>query len=149
VTFTSVLQLNGNSATGIPVPADVVASLGAGRHPKVLVTIGDYTYRTTVSPWGEGYMLPFGADHRAASGLEVGSTVEVNIELDQAPGEIELDADFAAALNQDPAALKCFETLSYSKKQWFIVGVADATKPEAKARRIESYVSMLRDGKTP
>jgi uncharacterized protein YdeI (YjbR/CyaY-like superfamily) len=94
-------------------------------------------------------MLPFGADHRAASGLEVGSTVEVNIELDEAPGEIELDADFAAALTQDPAALKCFETLSYSKKQWFIVGIAEAMKPEIKARRIESYVSMLRDGKTP
>jgi uncharacterized protein YdeI (YjbR/CyaY-like superfamily) len=39
--------------------------------------------------------------------------------------------------------------LSYSKRHWFIAGIAEAMKPEAKVRRIDTYVAMLHDGKTP
>ena len=47
---TTILQ-NGRTATGIHVPDEVVASLGAGKRPKVSVTINGYTYRSSVAPW--------------------------------------------------------------------------------------------------
>jgi hypothetical protein len=147
--FTSTVQMIGESTTGVCVPADVIASLDAGRHPKVAVTVGHYTFITTVSMWREEFMLPLSAEHRTAAGLAVGDVVDVTVELDEAPSHLELDPDFAAALASDDAARRCFENLSYSKKHWFTVGIAEAHKPEMKARRIETYVAMLREGLTP
>ncbi len=48
--FHSIIRLNGKTATGIPVPADVVASLGSGKRPKVRVTLNNYTYRSSIAP---------------------------------------------------------------------------------------------------
>jgi hypothetical protein len=149
VHFTSTVKLTGETATGIPIAADIVAALDAGRHPKVAASLGHYTFVTTISPWGETFMLPLSAEHRMAAGLDVGDAVEVDLELDEAPRHLELDPDFAAALASDDAARHCFENLSYSKRHWFIVGIAEAMKPETKARRIETYVAMLHEGKTP
>jgi hypothetical protein len=149
VNFTSVVQLTGETATGIPVPADVVAALDAGRHPKVAVTIGHYFYVATIYSADDTFMLPLSVEHRTAAGLHAGDTVEVALELDEAPRHVELDPDFATALAADDAARRCFENLSYSKQHWFTAGLAETAKPEAKARRIETYVEMLREGKTP
>jgi hypothetical protein len=67
--FESQALLNGRTATGIPVPPAVVEALGGGRRIRVKVTIGDYSYRNSVVNWGGGFMLSFGAEHRAATGL--------------------------------------------------------------------------------
>jgi hypothetical protein len=48
MTFRTIIQLNGKTATGIQVPEEVVESLGSGKKPAVKVTIKDYTYRSTV-----------------------------------------------------------------------------------------------------
>ena len=50
--FTATLQLKGRSATGIPVPADVLDGLGGSKRPAVTVTLNGYTYRTTVGGHG-------------------------------------------------------------------------------------------------
>ena len=51
--FRTVLLLNGKTATGFHVPPDVVASLGKGKRPPVVVTLnGRYTYRNTVAAYG-------------------------------------------------------------------------------------------------
>ncbi len=65
--YTCVILAAGKTATGLPVPEEVVHSLDAGRRPAVYVTIGDYTYRSTVAPYSEGYRIPLSAEHRAAA----------------------------------------------------------------------------------
>ncbi len=47
--FHSIVQLGGKTATGIPVPAEVVASLGSSKRPPVRVTINAHTYRSTLA----------------------------------------------------------------------------------------------------
>ncbi|MGB7806338.1 MAG: DUF1905 domain-containing protein, partial [Actinomycetota bacterium] len=49
--FRATIQLNGKTATGIPVPAKVVEELGKGKRPPVQVTIGAHTYRSTVAAY--------------------------------------------------------------------------------------------------
>lgn len=44
VSFRTTIQLNGRTATGIEVPADVVGALGSSRRPAVRATIAGYTY---------------------------------------------------------------------------------------------------------
>lgn len=145
--FTSEVTLNGKSATGIPVPAEVVAALGGGGRIKVVATIGEYSYRNSVVAWGEGHMLSFSAEHRAATGLRAGDPVTLDLVRDTAERTVEVDEDFAAALAADPAARAFFDGLSYSQKRYFTLGLADAKKPETRAARLQKYVAMLAEGR--
>jgi hypothetical protein len=47
--FRTTLLLEGKTATGIKVPAEVVKSLGSHKKPPVRVTIGSHTYRSTIA----------------------------------------------------------------------------------------------------
>src|SRR5438132_1283149 len=100
---TRILQ-SGKTATGIRIPDEIVEGLGAGRRPPVRVTIGGYTYRSTVAVMGEAYMVGVNADNRAAAGVRGGDEVDVEIELDTAPREISVPADLASALDAEPKA---------------------------------------------
>jgi hypothetical protein len=50
--FRATVELHGKTATGIEVPDDVVAALGAGNRPAVTVTVGGHSYRTTAARMG-------------------------------------------------------------------------------------------------
>ena len=65
--FRATLELGGKTATGISVPAEVVAALGSSKKPAVRVTINGYTYRSTVASVGGVFMLPVSAEVRQNS----------------------------------------------------------------------------------
>jgi uncharacterized protein YdeI (YjbR/CyaY-like superfamily) len=56
--------------------------------------------------------------------------------------------DFQQALDAEPAARKFFETLGSTKRYSFLYRIADAKRPETRARRIAEYVELLAGGKT-
>ena len=96
--FRATVQLNGKTATGIEVPDEAVAELGQGQRPPVRVTIGSYSYRTTVARMGGRFLVSLSAENRAAAGVAAGDEVEVDLELDDAPRQVEVPADLKAAL---------------------------------------------------
>jgi hypothetical protein len=145
--FRATLNLEGKTATGIQVPADIVAALGPTKRPPVLVTINGYTYRSTVAPYNGVYMLPVAAEHREKAGIQAGEEVEVGLVLDNAPREVEVPPDFAEALERDAQAKQAFDKLSYSNKRRFVLPIEEAKSDETRARRIEKAVSNLREGK--
>jgi hypothetical protein len=145
--FRTKIQLEGKTATGFAVPPDVVASLGAGKKPPVRVTIGPHSYRSTVAAYGDVYMLPLSAENRTAAGVAAGDEIEVDIELDQAPREVIVPPDFAAALDAKPEARRFFDGLSYSKQRWHVLSIEGAKTPETRERRIAKSVAMLAEGR--
>ena len=50
--FRTTLLQSGKTAVGIQVPDEVVEALGAGKRPKVRVTINGYTYRNAIAVMG-------------------------------------------------------------------------------------------------
>ena len=145
--FKAVLKLEGKTATGIQVPAEVVAALGSSKRPPVRVTIGSHTYRSTVAAYRDVFMIPVAAEHRQAAGIAAGDEVEVEIELDDQPREVTVPPDFAAALARDAEAQRFFNSLSYSNKRRFVLSIEDAKTPETRQRRIEKSMEKLREGK--
>jgi hypothetical protein len=143
----TTIELGGRTATGFRVPAEVVDALGKGKRPPVLVTIGGHTYRSTVAAYGDLFMLPLSAENRAAAGVAAGDEVEVEVELDTAPREVAVPADFAEALGREPDARRFFDGLSYSQQRWFVTGIEDAKTAETRARRIAQAVVRLREGR--
>jgi hypothetical protein len=147
-TFRATIRTEGKTATGFEVPEGVVERFGVGKRPAVKVTINGYTYRSTVAPFaGPVYMLPLAAEHRNAAGVAGGDEVEVTLELDSAPREVEVPPELAAALEADPKAKAFFDGLSYSNKRVFTLSVEGTSNPDTKARRVEKAISLMREGR--
>src|SRR5207253_3512523 len=142
--FRAKIELAGKTATGIEVPAAVVAKLGSSKKPAVRVTINGYTYRSTVATMGGRFMLPISGQVREAAGVAARDQVDVKVELDTAPREVTVPADFGRALTRDPAASRFFEGLSFSNKQRIVISIEAAKTPETRERRIAKAVDTLR-----
>ncbi|MGZ8438428.1 MAG: YdeI/OmpD-associated family protein [Candidatus Limnocylindrales bacterium] len=145
--FRTTIEQGDKTATGIRVPPAIVDALGAGKRPKVRVTIREYTYRSSVAVMGGAYMIGVSAESRAGAGVAGGDEVDVDIELDTAPREVTVPADFAAALDGEPNARRTFEGLSYSNKSWHVLQVEGAKTDETRQRRIAKSVDSLREGR--
>jgi hypothetical protein len=146
--FRATVQLNGKTATGIEVPDTVVAGLGQGQRPPVRVTIGGYSYRTTVARMAGRSLISLSAENRAAAGVAAGDEVDVDLELDNAPRQVEVPSDLAAALGQDDAARATFEALPYSHRKEWVRWVTEAKKPDTRTARITKTVQSLHEGKS-
>jgi len=146
VKFKARILLSGKTATGIEVPEQVVARLGGGKRPAVNANINSYAYRTTVAPMGGAFMLPIRAEHRAGAGVAAGDDVRVTLTLDTEERILSIPAGFQRALASDASALRCFEGLSYSRKQRFTLPVEQAKTPETRQRRIDKALTDLRNG---
>jgi hypothetical protein len=146
--FSAIIEQGDRTATGIEVPAEVVASLGSSKHPKVRVTIKGYTYRSSVASMGGRFMLGVSAKVREGAGVAGGDKVTVDIALDTEPREVVVPPDFAAALKRHSDAKRVFDGLSYSKKQRFVLPIDDAKTAETRQRRIDKAITALREGRT-
>lgn len=141
--FTATLQLNGKTATGITVPAEVVAGLGGGRRIPVTVAIDTTTYRSTIVYRGDVAMLPVSAEIRAAAGIAAGDEVEVSVEPDIAPRSVDLPDDLAAALAERPAARERFAALSYSNQRRHVLALTGARTEATRSRRLQRILDEL------
>jgi hypothetical protein len=140
--FTTTLQLHGKTATGIDVPEEVVAALGQGKKPKVVVTVNGYSYRSSVAVMGGQSLVPLAAEHRAAAGVEAGQVIEVDLELDTAPREVEVPEALAAAL--DAAGKRAaFDALNYTTRKEHARSVTEAKQEATRERRIAKVVDSL------
>jgi hypothetical protein len=145
--FRTTIVQGDKTATGIRVPPDIVEALGAGKRPKVSVTLRGFTYRSSIAVVDGTYMVGFSAENRAGAGVAGGDEVDVDLELDTAPREVTEPADFAAALDAEPGARRTFEGLSYSNKSWHVVQIEGAKTDETRRRRIGKSVESLREGR--
>ena len=145
--FRTELLLAGKTATGIEIPPTVVESFGAGRKPPVKVTINGHTYRSTVASRGERFLVGVSAENRAAAKVAAGDKIEVKLALDTEPREVTVPADLAKALHRDAKAKRFFDGLTHSQKQWYVLPIEGAKKPETRQRRLEKAIQMLREGR--
>jgi hypothetical protein len=144
----TIQQAEGMSATGIPVPDEVVAALGAGKNPAVTIRVKSvtatdwYTYRNSIATRNGGYIMSFSAANRTGSGLAAGDAVDVTIEIDTTPRTVEVPEDLTSALTA-AGILDAFLALSYSKQRGFVDPIEAAKAPETRARRVQKVVDDL------
>lgn len=143
--FRTTVLLGGKTATGLLVPAEVVEALDAGRQPKVHVTIGGHTYRSSVAVRGGQFLIPLSAENRTAAGVAAGDEVEVELTLDTAPREVEVPADLAEALATDPVARQLFDGLPFTHRKEYVRWIEEAKKPETRQNRVAKTLTKLKD----
>jgi hypothetical protein len=141
-TFDTVILGMGNN-TGIEVPEDRIAELGQGKRPPVIVTIGDYSYRSTAAVMGGRFLIGLPKVHRDATGLKAGDAITVTLELEEGPRPVDVPAALQAALD-DAGLTGAFDALAYSKRKEFARQVAEAKADDTRARRIDKVLGALR-----
>ncbi|TWX38828.1 DUF1905 domain-containing protein [Frigoribacterium sp. ACAM 257] len=152
VSFPTVVFEARPGVTGLVVPPDELAGLGAGKRPAVVVTvhgIGDaptepYSYRNTVGSMGGRSLVSLSREHRAASGLVGGQQVEVTLVLDTEPRVVEVPAALAEAWAGDDALRASFAALSPSRQKALTLPIADARTDTTRERRVAAALDALR-----
>ncbi|MGZ0150002.1 YdeI/OmpD-associated family protein [Kribbella sp. WER1] len=143
--FTAELLSTGKNTAGFEVPDEAVEGLGGGGRPKVSATVNGFTFRTSIARMGGRYLLGVSAERRTEAGVAPGEVLDVEVELDTAPRELDVPEPLAAALAGDPDAKAFWDTLSYSNRQWHVLQVTSAKTDATRDRRIEKSIGMLRE----
>jgi hypothetical protein len=145
----TTLQARGPAAA-VVLDDDQVAAIGEGkkRFP-VRATINGYSWRTTVTPMRGENLLGLSKEVRAGAGVEAGDAVDVLIELDGQPREVELPEALAQALAADNAARAAYEGLSFTHRKEYARWVADAKREETRTERVAEALERLRSGQPP
>jgi hypothetical protein len=146
VTFETTVAASGNN-TGIVVPDEVIEQLAAGKRPPVLVSVNGYEYRNTVAVMGGRYMISISAAVRGATGLKGGDPIRVTLTVADTAREVDVPADFAAALAADERARAFFERLSNSMQRYHVDNINAAKSADTRQRRIDKAIALFLDGR--
>ena len=113
--------------------------------------------QSSVLPMGDGgFILPFNASMRKATGKRNGDKLVVVLELDKS--KFVISPDLMECLNEEPASLNYFQSLPGSHQKYFSKWIESAKTSETKAKRIamsliafskkQGYVEMIRENKS-
>ena len=84
VSFETVLWGNASNA-GIPVPREVVATLGRGGRPRLVVNVNGFEFTRELGSMGGEPMIGFSQARRRESGIEPGDAIEVSLTVVERP----------------------------------------------------------------
>jgi hypothetical protein len=129
----------------VELPFDAKATFGKARAP-VRGTVNGTEFRSTVAVYGGKSYVGFRRELRDEAGIEIGDEVEVELELDDAPREVELPPELEGLLAGDLKARESFERLSYTHKREYAEWISEAKKEETRQRRLARAREMLRAG---
>jgi len=143
---TVVIESRDGGGSAAALPFGPKEAFGRARAP-VKVTVGRHApFRTTIASYeGKGW-IGFRKAQLAEMGLRAGDQVDLLVELDEEPREVEVPAELAAALAGDPVAAATFEALSYSHRREYARWVAEAKRDSTRADRAAKSVDRLRRG---
>jgi hypothetical protein len=142
--FTAILQ-----DRYVIVPLDVRALWGEAR-PPVAGTVNGLAFRSRLSVYGGQTVLGLTNAFRAQAGISEGDEVDVVIDRDVAPREVELPPALQAGLDGDDVARAAFEKLSFTHRKEYARWIAEAKRDETRERRAARALELLRKGvKTP
>jgi Bacteriocin-protection, YdeI or OmpD-Associated/Domain of unknown function (DUF1905) len=148
IRFRALLQRRGPAAAVVLDETQVAAvGEGAKRFP-VVATVNGYTWRTSVARMGGEFVLGLNREVRDGAGVQAGDEAEVTIELDEAPREVEVPADLAAALAADPRAAASFGRMAFTHRKEYARWIAEAKRDDTRQRRLAQAVEMIRAGKS-
>jgi hypothetical protein len=136
-------------AAAVVLDDATVAAVGEGaKRPPVVATVNGYTWRTSISRMRGEFLLGLSKAVREAAGVQAGDTVEVVLELDQAPREVEIPSVLGEALEADPAARAAFDALAFTHRKEYARWIEEAKQPATRERRVAQAIEMLREGRT-
>jgi len=150
ISFTSIIQKFSNQGektgwTYIVVPDKVAKKLNPGvkKSYRVKGKLDEHPIeKTALIPMGEGdFILPINAAIRKATGKRFGATIKLKLELDESP--ILPPAELLECLQDEPEALKHFNSLPQGHRNYFTKWIESAKTEATKTKRIALVIKTM------
>src|SRR5207247_1994502 len=127
--FRGTVESAGGGGAFVRLPFDPRQAFGKARAP-VRGSVNGAPFRSTVAIYGGAAFLGLPKSLRAAAAADVGDEVQVEIERDEEPREVEVPPELAAALRGDAQATEAFNELSYTHRRHYARWGGEANAPE-------------------
>jgi bacteriocin resistance YdeI/OmpD-like protein/uncharacterized protein DUF1905 len=131
----------------LEVPFDAKEVFGEAR-PPVSGTLNGTPFRGRLSVYGGKTYLGLKKEVRDGAGIELGDAVEVTLDRDEAPREVEVPPALLVAFERDSAAKAAFDKLAFTHRNEYARWIAEAKKEETRERRVATALAMLKGGQT-
>ncbi len=143
ISFHGVLAEAGGGGALVELPSAAIAALGDAK--RVRGTLNGVGFASNTMPMGGGRLcLGVHKATRLAAGAAFGDEVAVTMRVDDAPRVVELPAELHEALAADPGARAVFDGLAFTHRREYATWVAEAKRPETRARRVAQTMERLR-----
>ena len=148
--FTARLRPSGRGAGGhlVDVPDEVVAALGGRGRIPVQASFNGIPYRGSIVRMGGVMKLGVTKAIMIEAGAGPGDVLDVVVENDEAPREVEVPPELTKALKLNPAARAVWDGLSFSHRREYVGYIVEAKMEETRARRVERTIQALTERTT-
>jgi hypothetical protein len=140
--FSAQLQSANESGRWVLVPDEVAAGF-ATRRPAVRGTVNGVPFRSRLAVYGGRSYLGFTAPIRSEAGIELGDVLDIWMEPDEEPREVDIPAELQSALDSSPPASAAFESLAFTHRKEYATWIAEAKRDETRQRRASKAIEML------
>jgi hypothetical protein len=127
----------------VEVLDEVVAALGGKGRILVTASFNGVPYRGSIVRMGGVMMLGVTKAIMAEAGAGPGDVLDVVVEKDEAPREVEVPPELAKALRRNKAAAAVWDKLSFSHRREYVGCIVEAKKEETRGRRVEKTIEAL------
>jgi hypothetical protein len=128
----------------IEFPYSVEEEFGTKGQVKVRVEFNGYEYRGSLAKMGHHcHCVGITQEVRKTIDKEPGDFIQVVLTKDESPRVVEAPEDLAALFNNNLAAKKYFDDLSYTHKKEYVEWIVSAKKAETRERRLKKTIEML------
>lgn len=132
-------------AAFIEFPYDVEREFGTRGRIKIRAWFDGVEYRGSLAKMGHhGHRVGVTQAIREKIAKQPGDFVQVVLQKDDDPREVDLPAELKEILSANPDLAAFFETLSYTHRKEYARWIAEAKKEETRRRRLNKAVEMLR-----
>jgi Bacteriocin-protection, YdeI or OmpD-Associated/Domain of unknown function (DUF1905) len=142
--FRGVIEAASGGGAAVRVPPAVATALGGLKQMRVVGTIDGTEFRSSTMPYRGGLYMGVSKAMRAAAGVAIGDEIEVVATRDDSPRVVEVPAELEAVLSAEPELRARWDRLSFSHRREYADSIAEARRPDTRARRLEATLDHLR-----
>lgn len=142
---TTIMSDDKTSGTFIEFPFEPSELFGTTGRVPVRMTVNGAPYRGSLVKYRGRYMVGVPKAVRDAAGAAAGDSVQIVLEVDDAPREVEVPAELAEELARDEVAAAGWDAMSFTHRREYASAIADAKKPETKAKRVAAALAASRE----
>ncbi|MGH2660480.1 MAG: YdeI/OmpD-associated family protein [Actinomycetota bacterium] len=143
--FKAELRPSGRGGGGhlVEIPDEVVGALGGKGRISVQATFNGVPYRGSIVKMGGVMVLGVTKAIMAEAGIVAGDSLDVVVENEDAPREVETPPELAKALRKNSISAAAWDKLSYSHRKEYVGYIVEAKKEETRARRVDQTTRAL------
>jgi Bacteriocin-protection, YdeI or OmpD-Associated/Domain of unknown function (DUF1905) len=127
----------------VVVPDEVARSFGTDRRMPVRASFNGVPYRGSMVSWSGMACIGVTKAIMAEAGVSMGDELDVVLELDEAPREVEVPDDLDAILRKRKDLREAWDRMSFSHRREYVNAIAEAKKPETRQRRVAKTIEAL------